>query len=175
MQPSWLSAFAEVGLQPSFKQMENGERRYFIKSEDGADYVVTVAGESGGWQNAHYHGGPEALAGRSKEGVHEHYVVEQGWMAVARFFFGLEEGPHLEVFVLQPNQSVSFAPGEHHNVYLPAGAVIHTIKTGHPVGNPNRKMNDWWPDEGLDEASKKLTEEDIMRQKLSYPGEYYSC
>lgn len=170
--PEEFQVLLQNGAAAMYKEMPNGEKRYSLKLPGGTEWILTVAGREGGWQNAHYHGGPDALAGVSKAGIHEHYVVVTGWMAIARFCDDAEDGYHLEVFVLQPNQSVTFEPGETHNIYLPAGAVIHTIKTGNPVGNPDRKMNDWWPHDLLDADSKELSEEDIMQEKLSYPREY---
>jgi len=161
--PQGIIALLEIGAKFKYKEMENGEKRYSLSLPDGSEWVQTVAGPVGGWQNAHLH-----------RGIHEHYIVVTGWMAIARFCHDGEDGLHLEVFVLRPNQSVTFEPGEAHNIYLPTGAVIHTIKTGVPVGNSDRKMNDWWPESLLDADSKELSEEDIWLQKLSYPREYYN-
>jgi len=169
---SGLADFASLGLQPSITIMPNGERRYAVRSEDVEGYVLTVAGEIGGWQNAHYHGGPEALAGRSQVGVHEHYVVQSGWMGVA-VWEKTNEGPVCTVYSVKENETITFKSGESHNIYLPVGAIIHTVKTGTPIGNPEKKGNDWWPDYKLDEASKKfVTEYAVKDAAFGHPREY---
>lgn len=165
MDNSWLSSFVSAGLIPAFKEMPNGERRYSLKSEDGSDYIRTVAGDAGGWQNAHYHGGPEALARVHEEsgvpGIQELYFVESGWMAYA---YNATPGDYLvEIEILRPGMTLTSTSGEEHNVYLPAGAVIHTIKFGEKVANQNRGNNDWWPaSQEFDEASKALGENDLL-------------
>jgi hypothetical protein len=121
--------------------MENGEKRFRFKMPDGTAYIRTEAGEVGAWQNAHHH-----------KGVRETYIVQDGWMAYAEcrndaFYFEVcGEG---RVFTSEP--------GIDHNVFLPAGAVIHTVQHGHAVGNPEKKNNDWFPSSAeFDEWSKSI-------------------
>lgn len=159
-------------LTVKHKVMENGEERCSFALRDGGECIITIAAKTGGWQNAHYHGGPNALIGLSDEGLHEHYVVYSGWMAVA--MWGDKAGGQLlEIYTVKANDSLMFQPGVEHNIYLPAGAVIFTIKTGTPVGNPEKKGNDWWSDDKLDTVSKALsTEAEIQEASFGHPREY---
>jgi hypothetical protein len=47
-------------------------------------------------------------------------------------------------------------PGISHNVYLPAGAVIHTVKHG------EASETDWHEDLELDRTTKPITEDEIL-------------
>ncbi len=52
--------------------------------------------------------------------------------------------------------------GVDHNVYMPDGAVIHTVQRGTPIGNPEKKNNDWYPaDPMFEKWAKGLTVHDI--------------
>lgn len=127
--------------------MDNGEQRYSVRMPDGSAWILTIAGETGGWQNAHYH-----------KGVRETYVVQSGWMAFASI---TDEGKYL-IDIYQSGDVVSSQPLQNHNVYLPAGAVIHTVKHGQAIGNPDKKGNDWFPaNSTFDEWTKGLGEDDL--------------
>jgi hypothetical protein len=163
--PEGIMALLQIGAKFKYKEMPNGEKRYSIALSSGVEWILTIAGPAGGWQNAHYHGGPDALVRVNEEsgvpGVQEHSFVASGWMAYA---YNATPGECLvEVDILRPGMSVTSIPGEEHNIYLLAGAVIHTIKFGEPVGNPNRGNNDWWPaSQAFDEATKALSEDDLL-------------
>lgn len=150
-----------LGMSHKSKTMPNGEKRFAVALSSGEELmiVITVAGPEGAWQQAHYHGGQAALAGRSRAGITEHYKVWSGWMAAAVPGKGGDLSP--EVTLLSEGDQVSFSPGECHNIYLPAGAVIVTLKVGTPVGNPHRKEADWWPAPQLDQATQLITEADL--------------
>lgn len=93
----------------------NGERRFRLqKEDDGTAYIRTEASHSGGWQNSHHH-----------DHCTETYIVQSGWMAAAE----LRDG---EVMLTryEAGQIYSTEAGVVHNVYLPADAVIHTVKHG---------------------------------------------
>lgn len=93
----------------------NGERRFRLqKEDDGTAYIRTEASNNGGWQNSHHH-----------DHCTETYIVQSGWMAAAE----LRDG---EVMLTryQTGQIYSTEAGVVHNIYLPAGAVIHTVKHG---------------------------------------------
>jgi hypothetical protein len=139
-----------------------------LKTEDMGDFVWTVAGDNGGWQNAHYHGGPQALDGR---GFHEHYVVHEGWMAVA-MLDPRDSRPF--IMIIEVNGQISFRPGEAHNIYLPPHAVISTVKSGEPVGNPEKKGNDWWPQDRLDGWSKRFTTVETILAEASRVADHQS-
>lgn len=127
-----------------YKEMPNGEQRFSVPFPNG-EWILTVAGREGGWQNAHYH-----------KGIHEHYVVHRGWIGLA-FENGSEDGFGLCKF--EVSDHTTFIPDEVHNFYLPPGAVISTVKSGKPVGNPDKNDNDWWPHHDLDAWSKRFDTE----------------
>lgn len=130
------------------QQMPNGERRFRMTAPDDSAYIRTEAGEQGAWQNAHSHGG-----------VRETYIVQSGWMAFATI--GGDGSPHVVIY--RAGEVVSSEPAHVHNVYLPAGAVIHTVKHGEAVGNPDKGGADWWPASGaFDAATKSLTEVELL-------------
>lgn len=137
-----------VNIAPGFGAdvliMVNGERRIRFSAHDGTAYVRTEAGESGGWQNAHHH-----------QGVSETYIVQKGWIAYAE---RIEENNYR---LQRCGEGALFTSrtGIDHNVYMPSGAVIHTVKHGIPVGNPLKKGNDWFDaDPAFDRWTKSLPE-----------------
>jgi mannose-6-phosphate isomerase-like protein (cupin superfamily) len=65
----------------------------------------------GQWQDAHYH-----------ESVQETYIVQRGWIGFADQVDG-----RLRVRVLQAGDIVTTQPYVRHNVFMSAGAVIHTV------------------------------------------------
>jgi hypothetical protein len=136
-----------MGLDMASKEMPNGEERYSVKMLDGSGWILTLAGETGGWQNAHYH-----------KGVRETYIVQFGWLAFAT----CDEHSVYHLNIYRPGGVVTATPGEQHNVYLPSGALVHTVKHGASVGNPAKKGNDWWDARpNFDQWSKSLDEQEI--------------
>ncbi|MEX0664740.1 MAG: hypothetical protein WD598_08215 [Acidimicrobiia bacterium] len=127
------------GIQVSFSVMLNGELRFRLMHADGSGYIRTIASDDGAWQNAHYH-----------DSVMETYIVQEGWMGFVEQIDG-DMRPGRK----HPGDIVTTRPGISHNVYLPAGAVIHTVK--HGPGEPD----DWHEDLALDHETKRLTEDDI--------------
>lgn len=128
------------GITCPHEQMPNGELRFRLVSSDGSAYIKTVASPVGGWQNSHYH-----------ENIYETYIVQSGWMA----FASLRD----ECLIIEKyNQGdvVTTKCNEPHNVYLPANAVIHTVKHGFS------KVRDWLPVPDLDRQTKNLTEKDLL-------------
>lgn len=123
-------ALREYGISCEHEKMANGELRFRLKSaHDGTAYIRTVAVPESGWQKSHYH-----------KYVRETYIVQRGWMALA----SLRNGKRcLERF--NENDIVTTDPEIPHNVYLPANAVIHTVKHGYASGK------DWHESPGLDE------------------------
>lgn len=130
-----------LGVIAHHEQMDNGEYRFRLIASDGTAYIRTVAGDRGAWQNSHFH-----------KAVRETYVVQSGWMAFA------ERKEHdVTIQVYRPNQLLMTEPRVSHNVYLPAGAVIHTVK--HGVASES----DWHPDAEFDRITKSITEDEITR------------
>ncbi len=143
------AAKAEYGVTCHHEVMGNGELRFRLKSEDGSAYVRTESGIDGAWQNSHFH-----------KSVKETYIVQKGWMAFATYVNG-----ELSLVIAQPGDELTTEPFVIHNTYLPAGAVIHTVKHG-----PTQE-NDWFGDTNFDKATKHLSEEEIMRLTSKSFGE----
>ncbi|MBR0714847.1 hypothetical protein [Bradyrhizobium liaoningense] len=131
---------AALGVHTRHEQMENGEYRFRLTAADGTAYSRTVGGERGGWQNSHFH-----------ETVRETYIVQSGWMAFAQ---RIEQKVTLQVY--RPSQLLTTEPRVSHNVYLPAGAVIHTVKYG------GANQSDWHADAELDRITKAVTEDQMV-------------
>ena len=123
------------------EQMSNGEYRFRLVSKDGSSYIRTVA-ERGSWQNSHHH-----------NVVRETYIVQCGWMVIAQRL----EGRRLLYRLRPPGGIITTTPLIVHNVYLPSGAVIHTVKHGSTM------EFDWHADEEFDSMTNELSEQDIER------------
>ncbi len=145
--------FAGAGLTLSANQMENGELRFRMIAPDGSGYIRTVAGQHGGWQNAHYH-----------EGVMETYVVQSGWMGFVQVVSLDEVSMLAEILVLKVGQAITTKPQVAHNIYLPAGAVIHTVKYGTEVPNPLKGADGYPAHQSFHLWSKSLTEEYVLER-----------
>lgn len=132
---------ATLGVQTRHEQMDNGEYRFRLTSTDGSAYSRTVGGDRGAWQNSHFH-----------ESVRETYIVQSGWMAFAQ---RIAQKVTLQVY--RPGQLLTTEPRVSHNVYLPAGAVIHTVKYD------GTNVSDWHADAELDRVTKAITEDQMVR------------
>ena len=119
--------------------MNNGEQRFRLISDDGSGYIRTEAGESGGWQNSHFH-----------HEFEETTIVQKGWIALAEL-----TNDEMTLTVMHENNIYTSRAKVSHNLYLPAGAIIHTVKHG------NVQINDWHSCNKLDKLTKKLGEEQI--------------
>jgi mannose-6-phosphate isomerase-like protein (cupin superfamily) len=128
-----------LGVVTHHEQMENGEYRFRLEATDGTAYIRTVAGDRGAWQNSHFH-----------NSVRETYIVQAGWMALAE-----RKGHEVTIRVYQPNEVVMTEPRLSHNVYLPAGAVIHVVRHG------EASESDWHADAELDRITKPITEDEM--------------
>jgi mannose-6-phosphate isomerase-like protein (cupin superfamily) len=123
------------GITTRHERMPSGELRFRLMGDDGNGYIRTVAGP-GGWQNSHLH-----------RRTTETYVVESGWMVMAIADAAGE--PKLHHF--GPGMVTTAPIDLAHNVYLPAGAVVHTVKHGCVAGEP-----DWEAAPALDAALAKI-------------------
>lgn len=94
--------------------------------------------QPGEWQNSHYH-----------EKAMEIYIVQEAWIASARL---TREGS-ADIEVYRAGESFMTKPREAHNVYMPSGAVIHTIKHGELTG-----QKDWFASPELDALTQGLNE-----------------
>lgn len=130
------------GIRTNHEQMPNGERRFRFTSDDGNDYIRTVAGTRGAWQKAHFH-----------TALRETYIVESGWMALAE-----EVNGKTVIRVYWPSQVATTKPSVVHNVYLPAAAVIHTVKHG------SNAKGDWIESAAFTGLTATITEQEIHAQ-----------
>lgn len=134
------------GIEARHEQMENGELRFRLMARDGSGYIRTIGPPEGGWQNSHYH-----------DSVMETYIIQKGWVAFVELvddcllWRRLEEG---DVHTTRAKIA--------HNVYVPAGIVMHTVKHGASEVN-----NDWFASADLDGRTKHLSEQEIKDQACS--------
>jgi hypothetical protein len=135
----------EFGITCSHELMENGELRFRLLGQDGNGYARTVASPNGGWQNAHSHAAFREL-----------YLVETEWMALAIASRGSNVA---EISVYQAGETFVTPMGLVHNVYLPANAIIHTIRFGIRGPQPDWEAALWFNDQ-----TNHLSETDIRER-----------
>lgn len=147
---SITSAEAEErhGVQARHGLMENGEKRFRLtKPSEGSGYIRTEASSTGGWQNAHYH-----------EQVLETYVVQSGWIVACE----LRDAAHRYV-LYNAGEVFTTSPLVVHNIYMPANAVIHTVKHGRtPPGKPVDRVEKAAEPERMTAANKALGEAELL-------------
>jgi mannose-6-phosphate isomerase-like protein (cupin superfamily) len=134
----------DLGITFPSVKMSNGEYRFRCTDTQGYGYALTkMPLTSSGWQSSHYH-----------KGVVETYIVQQGWIGFAKQLPNEE----CDVRVYRKGSVVTTEVNQSHNIYMSAGAVIHTVKHGDAVVE-----NDWFADPDLDAKTKQLTEEAILQ------------
>jgi hypothetical protein len=144
------------GLSCPSHQMDNDELRFRLMGSDGSGYIRTVAGDKGEWQNSHFH-----------KGAIEWYGVQSGKIAFAE----LQPNGKVKIKIIEAGGTVQSNPGVAHNVYMFGATVTHTVKFGmtdlslHPHCR-NGDKGDWWPASDLDDATKCLTEADILERAV---------
>ena len=137
---------ADMGITFPSVRMDNGEYRFRCSDRQGYGYALTkMPLTASGWQNSHYH-----------KGVVETYIVQQGWIGFAR----LLPNEECDVRVYKKGGVVTTNVNQSHNIYMSAGAVIHTVKHGDALVE-----DDWFADPDLDAKTKHLTEETILQIK----------
>ena len=111
-----LTAFREFGISVRHGRMStNGELRFRLNCADGSAYIRTqTASDSQGWQAPHFH-----------NRIRETYIVEAGWIGYAEL-----KADKLVQRSYAAGQVFTTEPGVVHNIYMPATAVIHTVKHG---------------------------------------------
>ena len=136
------AATRSEGIRTRHERMANGEVRFRLLAGDGSAYIRTIAGRDGAWQNSHYH-----------KSVVETYIVQRGWAALVELA-GDQPVWHIlrsgDVFTTKPNVS--------HNIYMPPGSALHTVKHG------SGEQDDWHPCPKLDVLTKSLSEPEILSQ-----------
>lgn len=124
--------------------MESGELRFRLQKNDGTAYIRTEAPPGGGWQRAHFH-----------NKVCETYIVQKGWIGYAEV---REAGTHFHVF--EEGALFTTPPDLIHNVYLPANAVVHTVKHGDSAGE--HRLEDERTD-AFTETTRAVTEAELRK------------
>jgi hypothetical protein len=137
----------EYGIETDNERMPNGELRFRMYGKDGNGYVRVISGPSGAWQNSHYH-----------HRIRETYIVETGWMVLAECRSDARE---FMLKRLDAGGIVTTQPLLKHNVYLPAGALIHVVKHGSVPGEA-----DWIAAPDLDAVTKGLSERQVLEQAM---------
>lgn len=129
-------ATLDDGSKYTWKHMENDEHRRRTVFSNGLSVSSTelahyeVSDEKLPWQGGHHHRGKMEL-----------YFLISGWAA---FVWTDVTGVHWEI-LRDPTDTISFLQGCDHNVLLGPNSHIGTAIFGEPIGNPERKGNDWWP------------------------------
>lgn len=129
------------GIKAHHEQMENGEKRFRLMSDDGTGYCRTVSPQKAAWQNSHFH-----------RNTRELYIVQQEWLIFAEM---LTDAAHFR----------KYEAGDYfvsrrliaHNLYVGESTVLHTVKFGETT------QNDWFPSPELDREAKKLSAFDMKR------------
>lgn len=142
------TAKLNYGVRTNHEFMDNGQARFRLISSDGSSYIRTVACDNGTWENSHFH-----------KFTTETYIVQKGWMALAKMVDG-----RLNVTINKVGETVTTEKFISHNVYTPANAVLHIVKSGTQIDN------DWFRDPKLDALTKNLSESETidMAQKNNY-------
>jgi len=145
------------GIKTLHEEIGN-ENRFRLMKNDGTAYIRTESG-AGGWQQSHYH-----------RHLLETYIVQEGWIAFAKF----NEGKR-QISTYGPGELFTTEPNFIHNLYLPAGAVIHTVK--HGASASDDRVVDVLT-ERFDEMTQCLTEDQIERESGTMidgkPNEVYT-
>lgn len=132
------TVLAGKSVQLKAKEMPNGELRRQVQFEGIPAHITFTEADQGGWQESHLH-----------KGLTEVYTIVAGG---ARFVVRSSG-----VVDLAQGMTITIKPGDSHNVALARGAVMSTLVFGEPVGNPDKKGNDWWPaDEEFDRWMKEV-------------------
>jgi uncharacterized membrane protein YidH (DUF202 family) len=139
------------GVTTLHEHMADGERRFRLRKSDGTAYIRTEAGPTGAWGESHYHAS-----------VRETYIVQEGWIAYAEISEGEPKYNQYDA-----GEMLTTRPGVIHTVYMPAQAVIHTVKHGEASGedritDEQTKM--------LDQAVRCLQGEDQIRREATQKG-----
>lgn len=142
-----IEEMQQAGISISGSRMENGEYRFRLmrgQDDDGSGYIMTIMPENtSGWQKSHYH-----------KGVMETYIVQSGWIGYVEQLPG--QDPIVQV--CREREIFTSSPDIPHNVYMPAGAVIHTVKHGRAL-----EGKDWHSSPEMDLFCAGITEE-MLRQ-----------
>jgi len=144
----------------------NGELRFALSHSDGTRYIRTERplNAGGEWQNAHYH-----------RSVYETYIVQCGWIAFAEDIDGV-----FSLRILKEGAITTIQPLRRHNVYMSAGAIVHTVKHGtgqgedrEPAPEFNEKCQAWRSESNIRSfAMRSDNALDRTEKKREYSEEY---
>lgn len=138
-----IEEVSKLGVSFPCEQMENGEQRFRCVDAGGYGYALTkMPAHAGGWQKSHFH-----------RDIIETYVVQEGWIVFAE----LKDGK-ARLRRLLPGEVMTTRPLIAHNLYLPGGAVVHTVKHGRC-----QITNDWHASPELDALVHHLGEAQLRR------------
>ena len=149
-----MSASAAVDLADEYEiethseRMPNGELRFRMYGKDGNGYVRVISGERRMAKQPLP--SPDSRA----------YIVETGWIVLAECRSDARE---FTLKRLDAGGIVTTQPLLKHNVYLPAGALIHVVKHGSVPGKA-----DWIAAPDLDAVTKGLSERQVLEQATPY-------
>lgn len=131
------------GIRDAHEHVGSDELRFRLRSDDQSSYVRTVATESH-WQGAHHH-----------RETDETYIVQNLWMAIAT-----ERRRRITINRFKAGSVLFVTRNEHHDVFLPKNAVIHTIKQGGSL------ENDRFESPVLRKRTIEITESQIAKRPL---------
>ncbi len=144
------------GIRTHHSREKNGEVRFRLFKDDGTAYTRTEANDTGGWQQSHFH-----------ESIRETFIVQRGWIGYAERLPG-----KVSVRVYKEGQIFTTEPLAIHNVYMPAHAIIHTVK--HGVSNGDDRKTDS-ETEDFDRIVKSYSKKDIWTLALQTEEEIYTA
>lgn len=132
----------KYGVYTNHEQMDNGELRFRMLSNDGSSYIRGENRQQFVWGNSHSH-----------KDLHEFIIVQQGFVVFAE----MEEGG-VSFRQLQAGDIFVSRRGVPHNHCFDENTVVHTIKFGGEV------LNDWIACPALDALTKHLTQREVMEK-----------
>lgn len=143
-----LKECIEKGISFTGTVMDNGESRFRIMNgarNSGYGYILTsMPKDERGWQNSHFH-----------KSIRETYIVQRGWIGCAI----LKSNKTVHFYIYHENEIFTTEVNQPHNIYMSAGAVIHTVKHG-----DCSLEKDWFGSPLLDALSKGVSEEELLRK-----------
>lgn len=141
------------GITSRHSRMPNGELRFRLLKADGTAYIRTEASLDSGWQRSHYH-----------NQVKETYIVQAGWMGYAQL---VDDNPTYHIY--KKGESFTTRPWIIHNVYLPSGAVVHTVKHGE---SKNEKRLEDDRTSSFTEITQSISEKDLKKMARANNSSY---
>lgn len=125
----------KLGITTLHEMMDNGELRFRLNASDGSSYIRTVSCNEGAWQNAHYH-----------TTLREMYIIQSGWVVMVEVIDG-----KLKFNKYSAGEYFVSTPLIHHNLFVSANAVIHTVKYG------DLSVIDWVEDVELNKLTHDIS------------------